>query len=102
MANDPTFRDFAAAAMSGNSDEAARVLGVLLALEPPAAAAAATHFQTQARTAGPDFMMKAMGLRTAVTAPDDAPARELVAACFGLEGAQLDASVTALRARYRT
>jgi len=101
MANEPTFRDFAAAAMGGKSDEAARVLGELLGLEPAAAATAAAHFQDRAKTGGQDFMMKAMGLRQAVTAPDDAPARELVATCFGLDGATLDGAVTTLRARYR-
>ena len=100
MADELTFRDFAAAVMGGKPDEAARVLGVLLALDAPAAAAATAHFQEGARSGGQAFMMKAMGLRQAVTAPDDAPARELVGACFGLEGATLDGAVAALRARY--
>jgi hypothetical protein len=95
-----TFRDFAGAVMGGNADEAARVLGVLLGLEPAEAASATAHFQQGAASGGQAFMMKAMGLRQAVTAPDDAPARELVAACFGLAGARLDAAVAALRARY--
>ena len=102
MADDLTFRDFAAAAMSGKADEAARVLGVLLALEPSTAATAAAHFQERSASGGPEFMMKAMGLRQAVTDPDEAPARELLAACFGLDGATLDGAVAALRARYRT
>jgi|SRR5688500_5687652 hypothetical protein len=96
---DPTFRDFATAAMSGNTEEAARVLGILLALDAPAATAAASHFQSEAK-ADPAFVMKAMGLRTAVTAPDAAETRALLAACFGLADPQLDASVTAVRARY--
>jgi len=101
MTTELTFRDFAAAAMAGNSDEAARVLGVLLALDEPTAAAAAAHFQEQSKTGGPQFMMKAMGLRQAVSAPDDAPARELLGECFGLDGATLDGAVAALRGRYR-
>ena len=100
MGDELTFRDFAAAVMGGKPEEAARVLGVLLALDEPAATAATAHFQDGARSGGQPFMMKAMGLRQAVTAPDEAPARELVAACFGLEGATLDAAVAALRARY--
>lgn len=101
MANEVTFRDFAAAAMAGKTDEAAAVLEVLLGLEPAAATTAARFFQEKAKAGGPEFMMKAMGLRQAVGAPDDGAVRELVGACFGLDGSALDASVAALRARYR-
>jgi hypothetical protein len=101
MANELTFRDFAAAVMAGKASDAAGVLSELLALEPAAAATATTHFQDQAKSGGQAFMMKAMGLRQAVAAPDDAPARELLASCFGLTGGALDGAVTALRARYR-
>jgi len=100
MANEVTFRDFAAAAMSGKSDEAARALGELLALSAEAAAAATAHFQDQAKTVGQPFLMKAMGLRGAVTAPEDAPARALLGECFGLDGEELDGAVAAVRARY--
>jgi hypothetical protein len=95
-----TFRDFAGAAMSGRSDEAARVLGQLLALDDAAAVAATAHFTDQMKTGGQPFMMKAMGLRQAVTSQDSAAIGDLVAACFGIEGAALDGAVTALRARY--
>jgi hypothetical protein len=100
MTTEVTFRDFAAAAMSGRPDEAARVLGVLLGLEPAAAAAAAAHFDERMQAEGQPFLMKAMGLRQAVSAADDAPARGLLAGCFGLAGPALDGAVAALRARY--
>jgi len=101
MATDLTFRDFATAVMGGKIDDAARVLEELLGLDPAAAASATARFEEQAKTVGPEFMMKAMGLRHAVTAPDDAPARELLADCFGLEGAALDAAIARLRGRSR-
>jgi len=100
MADQLTFRDFAAAVMRKDQDEAARVLGVLLALEPDPARAAAAHFDRRAASDGPPFMMKAMGLRQAVAGPDDGPVRALVGDCFGLDGAALDGAVAALRARY--
>jgi hypothetical protein len=101
MANELTFRDFAAAAMAGKQDDAARVLGELLALDAPAATAATARFSDQMKTGGQAFMMKAMGLRQAVGSPDDAALRAVLADCFGLDGAPLDGAVAALRARYR-
>src|SRR5262245_56932061 len=61
-----TFRDFAGAIMQNDAGAAARVLEELLGLDAKAAAAAAAHFQAQ-MAQGPQFMMKAMGLRTDVT-----------------------------------
>lgn len=101
MSTELTFRDFAAAAMAGQTDEAAGVLETLLALAPATAARATEHFQERSRTQGQAFLAKAMGLRQAVTDPSEAPARELLATCFGLDGATLDDAVAAVRARYR-
>jgi len=100
MTADVTFRDFAGAIMTGNTDEAARVLGILLDLEPPAAHAAAAHFSEGMKTKGADFMTSAMTLRTAVTSGEDREIRKLLADCFGLSGPAVDRSVTALRHRY--
>jgi hypothetical protein len=100
MTADVTFRDFAGAIMTGNRGEAARVLGVLLELEPAAADAAAAHFHERMQTEGPGFMTSAMGLRTAVTTGETSEIRKLLADCFGLSGPALDRSLIALRNRY--
>jgi len=101
MSTEPTFRDFAGAAMAGKPDDAARVLEQLLGLAPDAARAATTQFTDQMKSGGQTFMMKAMGLRQAVASPDDAAIRALLADCFGLDGATLDGAVASLRTRYR-
>ena len=100
MTADVTFRDFAGAIMAGNTDEAARVLGILLGLDPPGAQAGAAHFRERMKTGGPDFTMKAMGLRAAVTSGDDGTIRRLLTDCFGLAGGSLDTAVASLRERY--
>jgi hypothetical protein len=100
MTADVTFRDFAGAIMTGKTGEAARVLGILLDLEAPAAQAAAAHFREGMQTGGASFMSNAMGLRTAVTSGQDAEVRKLLVDCFGLTGSTLDRSLTALRNRY--
>ena len=97
---DLTFRDFAGAVMQGDAAGAARVLEALLALAPPAAAAATAHFQAQMASGGPAFMGKAMGLRTAVTSGTDAEIGALLADCFGLAEPALAAAVAALRTTY--
>jgi hypothetical protein len=61
-----TFRDFAAAIMKGDAGAASAALQPLLGLDPAAAQAATQHFQAQSAAAGPAFMAKAMGLRTAL------------------------------------
>lgn len=96
---DLTFRDFAGAIMKGDAAEAARVLEALLGLAPADAAAAAAHFQGRA-AADPQFMMQAMGLRTAVTSGSDGEIGALLATCFGLDGDTRAAAVAALRTRY--
>jgi len=99
--SDVTFRDFAAAAMSGDTDRAASVLQALLDLPAEPAAAAAVHFQEQMASAGQPFMMKAMGLRTAVTEGTDSEIEKLLVECFGLDQDVARSSVAALKQRYR-
>jgi hypothetical protein len=101
MSTAPTvsFRDFAAAVMSGRRDDAAGALAQLLGLDAAAAAAATDHFATGMQTGGQDFMMKAMGLRYAVTSGDDAAVRDVLQGCFGLSGAALEGAAGALGPR---
>jgi hypothetical protein len=95
-----TFRDFAAAAMQNDLPAAAKVLETLLALDEKKAGAAAAHFQQQMTGQGPPFMMKAMGLRTAVTSGRDEEMRPLLMDCFGLAGDDLENALAELRRRY--
>ena len=96
-----TFRDFAAAAMGGDSAKAASVLEALLELDSERASAAAAHFQSQMASAGQPFMIKAMGLRNAVTGGSDEEIEQLLADCFALDGDAARTSVAALKQRYR-
>ncbi|HEX4418810.1 MAG TPA: hypothetical protein VH165_12955 [Kofleriaceae bacterium] len=93
---DVTFRDFAAAIMKGDVDAAGTVLQTLLGLDGPGAHAAAQHFQTQAAAAGPAFMGKAMGLRTAVAGGSEPEIAALLRDCFGLADAPLATAVATL------
>ena len=97
--SDLTFRDFAGAIMGGDDARAAEVLGVLLALDAPAATAAVTHFRDGIK-ADPAFMMKAMGLRAAVTGGSDDEIAALLVDCFGIPTSGMAAVVAALRTRY--
>ncbi len=96
--SEPTFRDFAMAAMQGNVDTAAGTLETLLGLPAPEAKAATEHFRS--RLGDPSFVPKAMGLRTAVTSGTDAQIDELLGECFGLTGEVRTAATAAVRARY--
>lgn len=87
--------------MGGNTEQAASVLETLLELDSERATAAATHFQDQMKTAGQPFMIKAMGLRNAVTGGTDEEIEQLLADCFGLSGDGARASMAALKQRYR-
>jgi hypothetical protein len=98
MADQVTFRDFAGALMQGDEEGAGRVLATLLALEPPAASAATAHFKAQ-MAADPGFMMKAMGMRSAVEARDAAQLEGLLRDCFGLGPAEAASAAGALLAR---
>ena len=93
-----TFRDFAGAVMAGKNEEASAVLGELLALDDEEAARATSHFDAGMRGGGPDFMAKAMALRSAVGARDEAQIRSILADCFGLAGAERDRATGALLA----
>ena len=93
-----TFRDFAGAIMGGDTARAADVLGQLLEIEPGVAAAAVAHFGT--KTSDPAFMVKAMGLRTAVTSGTDEEITTLLGECFGLQDAARATALAALRKRY--
>jgi hypothetical protein len=94
---DVTFRDFAAAIMKGDGDAAGAVLQPLLGLAPDEAHAAAQHFQAQSAAAGPAFMGKAMGLRTALASGSDAEIAALLHDCFGLVDAPLATALATLR-----
>lgn len=93
---DVTFRDFAGAVMGGDVDKAGSVLETLLRLEPTSARAAADHFMARSK-ADPSFMMKAMGLRTAVESGNDDSIRTLLRDCFGLDDAKAASASAALR-----
>ena len=94
-----SFRDFAGAVMAGKIEEAAVVLAELLALDDEAANRATSHFDDGMRTGGPEFMAKAMGLRTAVATRDESQIRGVLADCFGLAGPVLDGATAALLRR---
>ena len=96
--SEPTFRDFAMAAMQGNVDTATGTLETLLGLTEPQAKAATEHFRAQ--LGDPSFVPKAMGLRTAVTGGSDAQIDELLGECFGLTGEVRANATAAVRARY--
>jgi hypothetical protein len=96
---DVTFRDFAAAIMKGDVDGAGAVLQPLLGLPADQARAAAQHFQHQSAAAGPAFMGKAMGLRTAIASGSDAEIAALLGDCFGLADAPLATAIATLKPR---
>ena len=94
---DVTFRDFAGAIMKGDVEAAGAVLQQLLGLSAEAAHAAAQHFQAQSASAGPAFMGKAMGLRTAVASGSEAEIGALLHDCFGLADAPLRMAIATLQ-----
>ncbi len=93
-----TFRDFAGAVMGNDLAGAGRTLEELLGLNAEAAAAAAQLFHERMKQ-DPAFMMKAMGLRTALAGSDE-DLSALLGECFGLQGAGAATAVAALRTRY--
>ena len=95
-----TFRDFAGAVMGNDLPRAGDVLKELLALDEEHAKAAAAHFHAHMTAAGPAFMGKAMGLRTAVTGGTGEEVSALLGECFGLTGESLPRAVAELRRRY--
>ncbi|HZJ65256.1 MAG TPA: hypothetical protein VFD36_17210 [Kofleriaceae bacterium] len=94
---DVTFRDFAAAIMKGDVEGAGAVLQPLLGLPPDDARAAAQYFHGQSTAAGPAFMGKAMGLRTAIASGADAEISALLSDCFGLTDAPLATALATLK-----
>jgi len=95
-----TFRDFAGAVMAKDEAKAAEVLQTLLALDEPTAASAAAFFNQQVASQGQAFMMKAMGLRTAVASGSDEDIGALLGECFDLQGDSASGATAALRQRY--
>ena len=95
-----TFRDFAAAIMQNDRPRAAEILQELLRLDPEHATGAASHFAQQMAAQGQGFMMKSMGLRTALTSGSDDQIGALLHECFGLDHDATAAAVQALRQRY--
>jgi hypothetical protein len=96
-----TFRDFAAAVADNDLPAATRILKTLLGLDERKAGAAAAHFRKQMSAQGQTFMMKAMGLRTALTSGKPEEIDSLLGECFGLTGADRETAAGALRQRYR-
>ncbi|MGE0549650.1 MAG: hypothetical protein AB7O24_28515 [Kofleriaceae bacterium] len=97
MAEPKTFRDFAAAIMTGNVDAGGAVLEQLLGLDAVQARSAATHFADNAKTQGPAFMGKAMGLRAAKETGNAAELSKLLGECFGLAEPALGTAVAAIQ-----
>jgi hypothetical protein len=95
---DITFRDFAGALMQGDKPRATSLLEQLLGLAPADAAAATDHFGS--RMSDPAFLAKAMGLRQAVTTGSDDEIGNVLVDCFGLDDAQRQTAVAAVRKRY--
>lgn len=96
---DVTFRDFAAAIMKGDVEGAGAVLQPLLGLPADDARTAAQHFHRESTAAGPAFMGKAMGLRTAIASGSDADVAALLRDCFGLADAPLATALATLKGR---
>lgn len=99
MSDQLTFRDFAGAIMGNDTDRAGVVLEALLGVGAAAGKHAAMHFQAQ-MTASPDFMMKAMAMRSVVQDGGDAALEELLGECFGLEGPAVAEARACIRTRY--
>jgi hypothetical protein len=94
-----TFRDFAAAIMSNDVTKASSVLETLLGLDAARATTAAQHFAERMQS-GPEFLMKAMGMRQVVEARDEAKLKELLSDLFGLDGELRDRASATIAARY--
>jgi hypothetical protein len=94
-----TFRDFAAAIMSNDVTKASSVLETLLGLDAAQASTAAQHFAERMQS-GPEFLMKAMGMRQVVEARDEPKLKELLSDLFGLEGELRDRASSTIAARY--
>jgi hypothetical protein len=96
---DVTFRDFAGALMANDDAKAATVLSTLLGVEGDAAQSGVSHFKAEMQKS-PDFMMKAMGMRTVVEGKDEAGLKTLIGECFGYDDAQCAESAKTVLAHY--
>ena len=95
---DVSFRSYAMAVMQNQLPAAVAQLETLLGLSPDHAATATRFFQHQ--VSDPAFMPKAMALRTAVESGTDEQIGEILVACFGLEAAQRETALAAVRMSY--
>jgi hypothetical protein len=94
-----TFRDFAGALMGNDHELAARHLTALLGVPADTAARATAHFVAQMQ-ASPEFMMKAMGMRTVVESKDRPALVSLLRECFSLEDAAAVTAADTVLGRY--
>jgi hypothetical protein len=94
-----TFRDFAGALMGGDTTGAAAHLQTLLGVDESIARAGTEHFGTQMK-ASPEFMMKAMAMRTVVTNKDRPGLVTLLQECFALSADIAEKGADTLLARY--
>ena len=98
MADDVTFRGFAAALMQGQIDNAVGMLETLLGITHDQALGATDFFAN--KLSDPAFMQKAMGLRAATESKDDAQIAAVVGDCFGLDGEARATAVATIRAKH--
>jgi len=99
MADPVTFRDFAMASMEGDGSVASGLLATLLGVDEPTARAATAHFRAQ-MASGPAFMMKAMGMRTAVESRDRGALIALLEECFALPAEAASSAAGVVLARH--
>ena len=97
--SDITFRDFAGALMGEDHALAAKHLQALLGVDAETAARGTEHFVTQMK-ASPEFMMKAMSMRTVVEAGDRAALAVLLADCFALDADTVAKATDVVLGRY--
>lgn len=97
--SDVTFRDFAGALMGNDDDAAASTLQTLLGVDDAKAARGTASFKEKMQ-ADPQFMMKAMGMRRAVEAKDEAQLAVLIHECFELPEDEAAPAAKHLLARY--
>jgi hypothetical protein len=94
-----TFRDFAGALMGKDHDQAALHLQALLGVDAETAKNGTQFFVAQMQ-ASPEFMMKAMGMRTVVESKDRAGLVTLLGECFDLDAETVEKSADAVLKRY--
>jgi hypothetical protein len=97
---EPSFRDFAGAIMEGDLARGGALLEQLLGVDAETGLRSARFFQEQMQT-GPEFMMKAMGMRTVVTGGTPAELAALLGDCFDLRGDAATSAAGAVIARFR-